>query len=103
MHKLNNLSVLLADRVLQMSNSDEFRDTDEMYQTYADSMKIQSELIYPDSNATVYKYDGDYDDAMETIQTILENICGKVVVDANINSINDVIMATIITKESNNA
>ena len=99
MHKINDISSILVDKLELMDNNNEFRDgLQEMIETYEDSMDIECKKIYPDADVVSWTFDYDYDDWEKLIADIIDYLCGKTLIDANINSIRDVITITLVTK-----
>ena len=98
-HKLNKYASDLVDSLEDMDQRDEFRELQEMYDTFEDSMALHCEKIYPGCDVTTWNYDEDYDDWEEKIQDILDYICGRTVLDCNMITLRDVLMITIVTKK----
>lgn len=102
MHKLNDYASMLVDKLEQMNAEDEFRELQEMYETYEDSMTLHCKEIYPNCDVCIWDYDAEYDncDLEEKLQDILEYLCGKTVLDANMSTLQDVLMITLVTKRA---
>lgn len=98
-HKLNKYASDLVDTLEDMDQRDEFRELQEMYDTFEDSMALHCAKTYPGCDVTTWNYDEDYDDWEEKIQDILDYICGRTVLDCNMITLRDVLMITIVTKK----
>jgi len=93
---LQDVATQIADKVIQMRDNDEFRDIDEMYQTYMESMFNEFPDLNADGGYTI-KYDPEYDDNIEIVRNILAPLKNNFVRDFNITVLNDVLMITVLT------
>lgn len=103
-HKLNEYASQLIDRLEDMDANDEFRELQEMYETYEDSLTLYCKKIYPNCDVCIWDYDEDYDTdtLQDKLEDILEYISGKTVLDANMMTLRDVLMITVVTKGNDN-
>lgn len=100
-HKINDYASMLIDKLEQIYTEDDFDgELQELYEEYEDKMTKYCQKIYPGCDVCIWDYDAEYDncDLEEKLQDILEYLCGKTVLDANMSTLQDVLMITVATK-----
>ena len=100
-HKINDVATTLVEKLEDKYTDENFYgELQDLYDEFEYEITKYCKTIYPEGETTIWDYDPEYDnmDLEEKVQDILEYICGKTVLDANMCTLNDVLLITVVTK-----